>query len=54
MVCAGFDVVFATQKGSKAATDPMLVRSEGVIFGQLGAEAEAKEFYRGRVIQLSD
>jgi putative intracellular protease/amidase len=41
---AGHEVVFATEKGAKAAADPRLL--EGVLFGQLGAEAEPKAFYR--------
>jgi putative intracellular protease/amidase len=41
---AGHDVVFATEKGKKPAADPRLL--EGVLFGQLGAEEEAKTFYR--------
>jgi putative intracellular protease/amidase len=41
---AGHEVVFATEKGKKPAADPRLL--EGVLFGQLGAEAEAKAFYR--------
>ncbi|MBL9025110.1 MAG: DJ-1/PfpI family protein [Myxococcales bacterium] len=40
----GFDVVFATEGGDEAAADPLLL--SGVIFGQLGAEREAKVFYR--------
>jgi putative intracellular protease/amidase len=41
---AGHDVVFATEKGAKPAADPRLL--DGVLFGQLGAEPEAKAFYR--------
>jgi putative intracellular protease/amidase len=41
---AGHEVVFATEKGGKAAADPRLL--EGVLFGQLGAEEEPKAFYR--------
>jgi putative intracellular protease/amidase len=41
---AGHEVVFATEKGKKPAADPRLL--EGVLFGQLGAEEEAKTFYR--------
>ncbi|HEY6460443.1 MAG TPA: type 1 glutamine amidotransferase domain-containing protein [Polyangiaceae bacterium] len=41
---AGHDVVFATERGAKAAADPRLL--DGVLFGQLGAEAEPKAFYR--------
>jgi putative intracellular protease/amidase len=41
----GHDVVFATEKGGSApACDPLLL--DGVLFGKLGAEDEAKEFYR--------
>jgi putative intracellular protease/amidase len=41
---AGHEVVFSTEKGGKPAGDPRLL--EGVLFGQLGAEPEAKSFYR--------
>src|SRR5688500_9965727 len=41
---AGYEVVFATEQGAQAAADPLLLR--GVVFGQLGAEPEAKAFYR--------
>jgi putative intracellular protease/amidase len=42
---AGHTVVFATEHGgSPPAADPRLL--SGVIFGQLGAEDEPKEFYR--------
>jgi putative intracellular protease/amidase len=41
---AGHDVVFATEKGTTPAADPRLL--VGVLFGQLGAEDEAKAFYR--------
>ncbi len=40
----GIDVVFATEDGAMPAADPTLLR--GVIFGQLGAEPEPKQFYR--------
>jgi putative intracellular protease/amidase len=41
---AGHEVVFATERGGAApAADPLLLT--GVIFGQLGAEDEAKRFY---------
>ena len=40
---AGHDVVFATEHGDKPAGDPLLL--SGVVFGQLGAEAEPKGFY---------
>lgn len=41
---AGHRVVFATERGAKPAGDPRLL--EGVIFGQLGAEPEARAYYR--------
>ncbi|MGN6693960.1 MAG: type 1 glutamine amidotransferase domain-containing protein [Aquihabitans sp.] len=41
---AGHDVTFATRSGTVAAGDPRLV--DGVIFGQLGADPEPKQFYR--------
>jgi len=37
------EVVFATERGAVAACDPLLIT--GVLFGQLGAEAEPKRFY---------
>ncbi len=41
---AGIDVVFATENGGVAPScDPLLLT--GVLFGQLGAEAEPKRFY---------
>ena len=40
---AGVEVVFATERGATPACDPLLL--SGVIFGQLGAEPEAKAFY---------
>jgi putative intracellular protease/amidase len=40
---AGHDVVFATENGNVGACDPLLLT--GVIFGQLGAEEEPKQFY---------
>jgi len=41
---AGHQVVFATERpGARPAADPRLIT--GVIFGQLGAAAEAREFY---------
>jgi hypothetical protein len=41
---AGHQVVFATERaGTVAAADPRLLT--GVIFGQLGAAAEARRFY---------
>jgi putative intracellular protease/amidase len=41
---AGHAVVFATEEGGRPAADPRLL--DGVLFGQLGAEAEPKAFYR--------
>ena len=41
---AGHSVTFATEQGTVAAADPLLL--SGVIFGQLGAEPEPKKFYR--------
>jgi putative intracellular protease/amidase len=41
---AGHTVIFATERGAKPAGDPKLLT--GVLFGQLGAEPEAKAFYR--------
>ncbi len=42
---AGHDVVFATEAGGQApAGDPRLLT--GVLFGQLGADPEPKQFYR--------
>jgi putative intracellular protease/amidase len=40
---AGHEVVFATERGSAPAADPLLLK--GVLFGQLGAEPEPKRFY---------
>jgi putative intracellular protease/amidase len=41
---AGHQVVFATERaGTTPACDPLLLT--GVLFGQLGAEAEPKQFY---------
>jgi putative intracellular protease/amidase len=40
---AGHQVVFATENGATPACDPLLIT--GVIFGQLGAAAEPKQFY---------
>ena len=39
----GHDFIFATERGGVAACDPLLL--QGVLFGQLGAEPEAKQFY---------
>ncbi|WP_433207536.1 type 1 glutamine amidotransferase domain-containing protein [Nocardia sp. CA-107356] len=45
LTAAGHQVVFATEQARTApAADPRLL--DGVIFGQLGAEPEPKEFYR--------
>jgi putative intracellular protease/amidase len=43
LTSAGHEVVFATEAAAKPAGDPRLLT--GVIFGMLGAEAEAKAFY---------
>ncbi len=40
---AGHEIVFATEEGAVAACDRRLL--DGVLFGQLGAEPEAKQFY---------
>jgi putative intracellular protease/amidase len=40
---AGHRVVFATEAGGKPSCDPLLL--SGVLFGQLGADAEPKAFY---------
>ena len=39
----GHEIVFATEQGATPAADPKLL--EGVLFGQLGADPEAKAFY---------
>jgi putative intracellular protease/amidase len=44
---AGHEVVFATERTSIAACDPRVL--EGVIFGQLGAEADARAAYHAMV-----
>jgi putative intracellular protease/amidase len=42
---SGVDVVFATERGGNTPeADPRLL--DGVLFGQLGAEPEPKQFYR--------
>src|SRR5512143_1322131 len=41
---AGHDVVFATEAGATPACDPLLLT--GVVFGKLGARAEAIACYR--------
>jgi putative intracellular protease/amidase len=41
---AGHQVVFATEQGGVPAADPRLLT--GVLFGRLGAAAEAVDFYR--------
>lgn len=41
---AGHEVVFATERGTRPAADPLLLT--GVLFGQLGAEPEPRAFYR--------
>jgi putative intracellular protease/amidase len=40
----GIDIVFPTEHGATAAADPLLL--QGVVFGKLGAEREARTFYR--------
>jgi len=40
---AGHEVVFATEAGATPAADPLLL--SGVVFGQLGADDEPKQFY---------
>ena len=40
---AGHEVVFATEHGDEPACDPLLLT--GVIFGELGAKAQPKQFY---------
>jgi putative intracellular protease/amidase len=40
---AGHEVVFATEAGRTPAADQLLL--DGVVFGQLGAESEPKQFY---------
>jgi putative intracellular protease/amidase len=44
MTRRGLEVVFATERGAEPAADPLLL--SGVVFGKLGAEREAKAFYR--------
>jgi putative intracellular protease/amidase len=45
LIDAGHEVVFATEEGKKPACDPLLVRKEGVVFGQLGAKPAPKALY---------
>lgn len=40
---AGHEITFATEHGNVAACDQLLLR--GVLFGQLGADAQARVFY---------
>src|SRR4051812_47994593 len=40
---AGHRVAFATESGARPECDPLLLT--GVLFGQLGAEKEARDFY---------
>ncbi len=45
LTAAGHEVVFATERAGVAPeADPLLL--DGVVFGQLGADAEPKAFYR--------
>lgn len=48
---AGFRVAFATEQAAVAAADPLLLT--GVVFGKLGAEADALERYY-RMIQSAE
>jgi len=41
----GWDFVFATEKGTKAEADPMLVKPQGFIQNQVAAAFEARQFY---------
>eukprot|EP01114_Cavostelium_apophysatum_P012292 TRINITY_DN2733_c0_g1_i1.p1 TRINITY_DN2733_c0_g1~~TRINITY_DN2733_c0_g1_i1.p1 ORF type:complete len:523 (+),score=135.34 TRINITY_DN2733_c0_g1_i1:56-1624(+) len=41
----GVDVYFATERGTIAKCDDMLVRPQGIIASQLAATTEAKQFY---------
>ncbi len=43
LTSAGHEIVFATETGTAAACDPLLIT--GVLFGQLGAKDEPKRFY---------
>jgi len=45
---AGHEVVFATADGAPGACDPLLIT--GVVFGQLGADADARDAY-GRMTE---
>jgi len=47
LVDAGHEVIFATEHAGGASCDPLLLT--GVVFGRLGADPEAREFY-GRLI----
>ncbi len=47
LIDAGHEVVFATEHAYVAACDPRVL--EGVIFGQLGAEADARAAYRDMI-----
>jgi putative intracellular protease/amidase len=40
---AGYEVIFATEHGATPAADQLLL--DGVVFGQLGAVSEPKQFY---------
>jgi putative intracellular protease/amidase len=48
---AGHEVVFATEQGSTPAADPLLLT--GVLFGQLGAADEPKQFY-GKLVDAPE
>ena len=43
LVDAGHEVIFATEHAGVASCDPLLLT--GVVFGRLGADPEAREFY---------
>ena len=44
LVDAGHEVIFATEKAAVASCDPLLLT--GVLFGQLGADPDARDCYR--------
>eukprot|EP00698_Gefionella_okellyi_P003874 TRINITY_DN13592_c0_g1_i1.p1 TRINITY_DN13592_c0_g1~~TRINITY_DN13592_c0_g1_i1.p1 ORF type:complete len:371 (-),score=51.66 TRINITY_DN13592_c0_g1_i1:305-1417(-) len=41
----GYRVVFATENGDVPKADALLLQPDGVVFGKLGADYEAREFY---------